>query len=683
MKKYMVFLALILSILLSIYTAASAEVYPWVYTPSVEVDPWVNPRAYEQYGSDVKVIYINVFQFGFNVKAVQMGNVEIIYPTELTSSIIKLKQGDKVVFRVKSYDVTHGIYIFGYMPPPSEVVYPVAPGDVVEVGPITFDKPGKFKIKDPVPCDALNPFDYADLIVEPNKPYHMLLAATFAVFVFTLAYVSIGFENRMLGVPLNRELDLLSLPLIGGILRRIVRWRGTTFLLQFVNLAVFIFIIVVGLIGNPTGGENFSITVVWILWFAMVEFMIFFAGRLWCTMCPMPVLGEWLARRRIVEVPKVRKWFSLNKEWPKSLDNMWISALSFLGISLIIVWLTTRPVITSLLFILLIMLGLILHLYNPRRYFCRSICPANGYIGYHANASIFSVRAKDRAVCLRHRYKDCVNGNPTGYGCPWGLYPGGNDENTYCGQCFECFRSCPLNNMTIKLRMVGKDLANIARRAKDRYDEAWMGFIRFTTAIFYELVFFGPYFVLKDWGDMHRAWGANLKSAGVLIPTIHDLADWFKWAIIVSGIALILFPAIFYAFSWCANRFAKSDLPTKRVFLAFSYSLAPYGLLIWMSFAISLLLINWVRPINSFIDPFGLGWNLLPMKKIPWHPLMPDKLVFIQAPFVLFGLALAINSTYNIARELFKDHRKALKATTVMSILHWIAAIVVVWVMAG
>ncbi len=648
------------------------------------MEPWVDPRQYEtQYGKDVKVLYVKQFQFGFIVKAVQKGDVQIIYSDYDAPKIIKVNQGDKVVFRLKTEDVVHGFYIFHYLPSPEERIFATAPAMVNEIGPVVFNEPGKYKIKCTVPCDALNPFEYTDLIVEPNKPYHTLLAITFAVFGVMVLYICTKPENKMLGVPLDRELDLLSIPLIGGFLKRIVRWRGTVFLLQLLNLLFFIFIIIAGLIGNPSGGENFSITVVWILWFALVEFMIFFAGRLWCTMCPMPVLGEWLARRRLVEVPKIRKWFSLGREWPKSLDNMWISALGFLGISLIIVWLTTRPVITSLLFLLLIVIGLILHLYNPRRYFCRSICPANGYIGYHANASIFSVRAKDRSTCLRHRYKDCANGSPTGYGCPWGLYPGGNDENTYCGQCFECIRSCPLDNMTIKLRMVGKDLANIARRAKDRYDEAWMGFIRFTTAIFYELVFFGPFNVLKDWGDMETKWGANLASAGVLIPTIHGLANWFKWAIIVSGIALVLFPAIFYAFSWCANRYAKSDLPTKRVFLAFSYSLAPYGLLIWMSFALSLLLINWVRPINSFSDPFGLGWNLLGIEKIPWHPLMPEKLVFIQAPFVLFGLALAINSTYNIARELFKDHKMALKSTVIMSILHLIAAIIVVWVMAG
>jgi hypothetical protein len=236
--------------------------------------------------------------------------------------------------------------------------------------------------------------------------------------------------------------------------------------------------------------------------------------------------------------------------------------------------------------------------------------------------------------------------------------------------------------MTIKLRMVGKDLASIARKARDRYDEAWMGFIRFTTAIFYELVFFGPFNVLKDWGDMETKWGANLESAGLLIPSIHGLADWFRWAVIVSGIALIIYPAIFYAFSWYANKISGSKLPTKRIFLAFSYSLVPYGLLIWMSFAASLFLINWVRPLNSLSDPLGLGWNILGIA-IPWHPLVPEKLAYIQAPFVLFGLALAINSTYNIARGLFREHRMALKSTAVMSVLHLMAGLIMIWVIAG
>ncbi|MEE9585562.1 MAG: hypothetical protein V3W09_01525, partial [Nitrososphaerales archaeon] len=65
----------------------------------------------------------------------------------------------------------------------------------------------------------------------------------------------------------------------------------------------------------------------------------------------------------------MKKWFSLGKKWPKKLDNMWIGALGFLGISLVVPWLVTRPVISGLLFLILIALGLGLHLVYTKRHF--------------------------------------------------------------------------------------------------------------------------------------------------------------------------------------------------------------------------------------------------------------------------------------------------------------------------
>jgi len=641
------------------------------------LEPWLDPRSYiKTYPENTLIYYIEDFQFGFRVRAIQKGNVELILPQSNFSSRMVFHEGDEVIFRVKTIDVVHGFNIFHYLPA-KEGVNVIEPGKVYEFGPISLNKTGKFKVRDPVPCDALNPFEYADLLVEPNNIYYTLLGLTGLTTAISVLFIRLGKTLT------DKELDLLRIPAFGRALRGLIKWRGSTFLLQLLNLFIFVFIIVAGLIGNPTGGMNFSITVVWVLWFAAVEFMIFFAGRLWCTMCPMPVLGEWISRGRIVEVGK--KFFSLNRKWPKSLDNMWIGAMSFLTISLFIVWITTRPIATAVLFTVMLLIPIFLHLYNPRRYFCRSVCPAM-YISYHANASILAVRTADRNVCNRHNKKECRDGSPKGYGCPFALYPGGNEDSTYCGQCFECFRSCSLNNMTLKLRMPGRDIPKVAVRkvrGKIRYDEAWMGFIRFSLAIFYELIFFGAFNQLKNWGDMNRVWGANLQSANLLIPSLADLADWFKWAILVSGVALILYPSIFYLFTYVAKKIANSEIETKRVFVAFSYSLAPYGLLLWMSFAVALLLVNWARPVNSFIDPLGLHWNLFGIEKVRWYPLFEDELVLIQSPFVFLGLFLGILTNYNIAAELFRDTKKAFRATSVMAVLYLMCAILVVWIMAG
>jgi len=593
-------------------------------------------------------------------------------------NVIHIKVGEKIIFKVKSVDVTHGFYIDGYN---YSVILP--PGKIVDIGPISFNKPGKLKIRCATPCGPLHPFMVADIIVEPNYPFFIFIFLTLSVFGGMVLYLKRKPINKMLGISLNKDIDLLNIKVLGQFLKKLAQWRGIHFMLIWPNLLIFMLVLASGFFGNPMGNKNFSIAVVWILWFAAVEVMILFAGRLWCTLCPLPAFGEWLARKRLYSVYSLRKWFSLRKKWPKSLNNIWISALGFLGISLIVPWLVTRPVITGLLFFSLIFIALILHLIFTQRYFCRYICPAGGYIGYHSSASIFAIRQRDTSICDRHIAKECIRGSPRGYGCPWMLYPGGLDQNMYCGQCLECLKSCPLDNMTFKLRMIGKDLANLATKAKNKFDEAWIGFIRFTLAIFYELVFFGPYFWIKDWGNMGNIYGANLATISLLSPSLEGVNNWFKWAMMVSGVALLGYPTVFYVFSWIAKKVAKNiKHSSKQLFLSFSYALAPYGLFLWLAFAISLIFVNWAYPITAFSDPFGLEWNLFGTK-FEWKPILPDLLPYIQAPILFIGLALAINSTYNIAMKLLDNHEKAFKTSIVMGTLHTLTALAFIWIIAG
>lgn len=595
-------------------------------------------------------------------------------------SIIRVNAGDSVIFRIQSEDVSHGFFIDGF-----DFKVELPAGEVVEVGPITFEDPGKVKVRCALTCGPLHPFMTADIIVEPNYMFPVVLLLSGVMFGSTILYVGSKPKNKMLGISTDREIDILKIKVIGPILKTALQWRGIHFALILPNILIFMFVLAAGFWGNPTGNLNFSIAVVWILWFAAVEFMILFGGRIWCTLCPLPAFGEWSARRRIYGVHNLQKWFSLNKTFPKKLDNMWIGALAFLGISLIVPWLVTRPVVSGFLFVILIALGLIMGLVYTKRHFCRSICPAGAYIGYHATDSIFSVRSKDKKICDKHVAKECMQGSPRGYGCPWKTpYPGGLKENTYCGQCFECLKSCSLDNMTLKLRMVGKDLPDIASRATNKFDEAWMGFIRFVLAPAYILVFFGPYFWIKDWGNMGVPFGANLPTINLLTPTIGGFGNWIGWMVMVGGLALIIFPSIFYAFSWLAKKsIGGVKHSTRKLFLSYSYSLAPYGMTIWLLFALSLIMVNWSYPLNAFTDPLGYGWNILAIDKFAWTPIMPNMIPYIQIPILFIGLGLAINSTYNIGMKLFEDHSKAIRASVVMGTLHVLSAIIIIWILMG
>ena len=244
--------------------------------------------------------------------------------------------------------------------------------------------------------------------------------------------------------------------------------------------------------------------------------------------------------------------------------------------------------------------------------------------------------------------------------------------------------------MTVKYRMIGQEIDEMAVKSKKRFGMAWTGFIRFNLGIFYELVFFGSFWLLKDWGNMGINFGANLFSVNLLSPTSQAFMNWVLWALIVAGVSLVIYPAVFYGFSSLARRVAgDTTLSTKNdVFVPFSYALAPYGLFVWLAFTFNLVLVNWAYPISRFADPMGWAWNSSPLMPIEgmmfaWSPIVPDMLPYIVIPIVLLGLALAINSTYNIASKLFGDHSKAFKSTAVMSVLHTAMALVFVWIIIG
>ncbi len=580
--------------------------------------------------------------------------------------VIHIKVGEKIILRVHSEDVTHGIYIDG-----QDINEVINPGEIVDIGPFSFDQPGKYKIRCAVTCGPLHPFMVADIIVEPNYTLYVFISIAIVASIGTLFYLERSrpkYNEKVLGVSLNKEVDLFKARGIGKILSKVAKWRGIHYALILPNLAIFMLLITVGLIGNPTGNLNFAIAVVWILWFAAVEFMILFVGRMWCQLCPMPAFGEWLARRRVYSVKEPRKWFSLGKKWPKKLNNTYIASSFFLGISIIIPWMVTQPVVTALFFMLLIALAFGIHMVFTGRHFCLSVCPA-GYIGYNSQASFAHIQARDREMCKKHLAKECMRGGPKGYACPWKLYPGGKESGQYCNFCFECVKSCPMDNMTLKLRMTSKEIVN--KKKGFRTDEAWWGFTRFSLAIFYELVFFGSIWFIKDWANLGALFGANISLVHLLAPTSASVFAWFQWAMIVILIAVVVFPAIFYAFSALARRAAgEKKVTRKETFLAFSYALAPYSQFLWVAFAITLIAVNWAYPLSAFLDPAGFGWDPLGTGRFGWNPILPQWIPYLQVVLISIGIALAVDVTYQISRNLFGTHKKAMRSTSVMTVLY-------------
>jgi plastocyanin len=607
-----------------------------------------------------RIIDVQAFQFGFE-------------PSRIT-----VEAGEEVIFRATSIDVTHGFYIDG-----ANVKENLEPFVSKDIGPLVFEKPGKLKIRCAHFCGPLHPFMVADLIVESRSvPYFaLLLGLAVLTALAMLVYVwKVSPTDSLLGVPLSWSFDLFTLPWVGPKLKRFFQWDLSRFWLVVPSFWLMVLICTAAAVGNPMGALNFSVAIVWILWFCLVEFLILFGGRLWCMVCPMPLVGEWIARGRVGRDPKApRRYFSLNWKWPKWLENSWVASLGFLAMSLPIVWLITRPSATGLMFLILATVAVFVPVLfdGGHRRFCDHLCPAF-YIGYHSSTSAVAVEPRDEELCRKHQCKECMVGNSRGYGCPWSIYPGGKGRtgtasSIHCSVCTECFKTCSLGNMTMKMRMPGREVVD---KVRSRPDEAWQGFIRISLAIFYEFVFFGSQFWMKDWGNMGTFHGSNLQTLGVLVPETGGFLNWLKWCLLVASVSIVIMPAVFFAFSALAHAISgrREKVGVKKLFLSLSYALSPYGQLLWISFGLSLLMVNWAYPVKALAsDPLGWGWNYLGIQALShsahdlYSPLGAQFLPIVQFCFSMFALALAIQVTFALAYKLFgQDRRAALRTTGVM-----------------
>ncbi len=443
------------------------------------------------------------------------------------------------------------------------------------------------------------------------------------------------------------------------------RWalkrRSFQFLVILPNLFLFYVFLLAGFFGTRVGNHNVIIVFIWILWwFLLIAIMVPFASRIWCTLCPLPFFGDWLQRRKLIEVRVGKtagvknKMYGLNKRWPKRLTNIWLQNIGFLTLCTFSAMLVTRPVVTagvlSSFIVMAVILGYVYHL----RTFCNYVCPVSGFLSLYSMTSTMELRSKDWDVCLKCKSKACRTGNDKGWGCPWFIYLGKLERNNYCGLCMECIKSCPNDNIAINLRPFASDI-----RIKG-YDEAWKAFIMLALAMAYSIILLGPYGTIKDWANVTESgmWGGFAIYTGIL---------WSS--------ALLVIPGLFLACSWLGRKLAgPTEHSLKTVFLGYSYVIVPLGLLAWIAFSVPLIMVNGSYILNVASDPFGWGWNLFGTADVAWSPLIPEYIVYGQFTLLATGLYFAIKRGYQISLQLFKDERKALRA--VAPIVFYCTAIV-------
>ncbi len=416
------------------------------------------------------------------------------------------------------------------------------------------------------------------------------------------------------------------------VVKRVLRSRWLQWSLTALTLLFFVLVIIAGLAGTPAGNRNFGIVFVWIVWWALLILLLVpFAGRLWCSVCPIPAPGEWLQRRALVQPRPGGKLYTLGKKWPRALRNIWLQNAGFLGVALFSTIILTTPMATALVLLGFVMAAIGTSLIFERRAFCRYLCPVGGFIGLYSQVAAIELRVKDTAVCASHSDKTCYTGSDEGYGCPWLVFPGGLTNNACCGLCTECLKTCTRDNIAIFVRQPGADLLKTTGR---KLDEAYKGLIMLACAFIYSAVLIGPWGVLKETA---RAVGTP---------------GWFAYAGLFLALNLAILPGLFWLAvrgGWRLSQPARTSM--RKLFADYAVVLVPLGLAAWVAFTLSFVLVNFSYAWSVLSDPLGWGWNLLGTAGRPWTPYASGLTPYLQVVVLLPGLSAAIALALRTARQ--------------------------------
>jgi polyferredoxin len=415
-----------------------------------------------------------------------------------------------------------------------------------------------------------------------------------------------------------------------GFLRRIVISRYTQAALMLITMVMIYIVILTSVFGTKVSGRNIGVLLMWAIWlFALVAIITPFFGRFWCTICPLPFFGDLMQRKSFFNPIKGKtkkynnKFSGLFLKWPERLKNDWLRLLVFLLLATFSTTLVATPFISGITVLMLMLVPTLTSVIWELRAFCRYICPVSVFVSPFSRMSTLSLRNKSQDVCDQCKPKYCEKGNISGWGCPYGLNVGEIKENSDCGLCLECIRSCTYNNVSLFRRPFASE------RGTRNISEAWMTMATFTISIIYCVLYLGPWPLVRDY---------------VNILDKHNWDLFGRYSVIMWTLVLILVPGIIYFLSLLGLKLAKTKGTQREIFLEYAGSLLPFALMNWIAFVIPMLFVNITFIKQSLSDPFGWGWDFFGTANTPWHQFLPQFIPWFQAIAVLTGLYLSLRN---------------------------------------
>lgn len=425
--------------------------------------------------------------------------------------------------------------------------------------------------------------------------------------------------------------DLLRVALIG----RFLRWRHARLCLQIPLLILAAFVIYDGLYGPQLGATNLAGVLPWIHWRGLLIVGLLAVGNVFCMGCPF-LLPRTVARR----------WLPARWNWPPWLRNKWPAVLltvAFLwAYEALALW--DRPVWTACLALSYFAAALVIDGLFSGASFCKYVCPIGQFNFVQSLASPLEVKARDPAVCVTCRTKDCIRGRNGISGCELQLYVPRKASNMDCTMCLDCAHACPHENIGMIAGFPTAQLWNDRQRSGvGRFSRR-----RDIAALIVLLVF-----------------GAFANAAGMVGPVVDELKRFAGFVGVHSHlaattafylVALIVLPIVSVGGAAAlSRRSGQSEASTLDVATRYVYALVPLGFGMWLAHYSFHFLTSYETAVpvtQRFAADIGLTWLGPPVWECACCRPVTASLLRLELLFLDVGMLLSLYTGYRLAPSL-------------------------------
>jgi ferredoxin len=446
--------------------------------------------------------------------------------------------------------------------------------------------------------------------------------------------IIIRFRSQPRNPPVELNSDGFDLMKIRWV-RRVFTWKHYRNVFIIPTLIIFCIIIYVGFFDVQDGQRNIATVFTWTLWWCLIIFTFIIAGRFWCMMCPFAAIGD-----------LAQKLMSLNKKLPRWLQNMGLQT----GLFVLLTWaftilaFTSKPFVTAVVIVLILVAAVIFSIIYQRRSFCRHICPIGAVIGIYSMVSPIELRPSKEGRCEFHKNKTC------GDACPMLESPYEMDNNVYCNFCMKCQPACASENLGLRLRSFGKDIYASLHKSPA---EALAALFLLGVVIVETLA------MTSSWRPMESSLSTflGINSSKVLYTVNFSL--------------IILMPVgVFYIMCYLLKLWlGKEEYRTHALVTDFAFLFIPLGIALHFAHNIQHLLLE--SPIATpatirFLHHIGIGTSLSP----DWNPLPimgSEPIFFIQMSILMAGFGFTLFLLYRLLRRFQKPLNQVYKMVIAMT----------------